>query len=72
MQENKIKELTTKEINQMLLISIKDESYVAKCFIDLIIKVRNNKEEREILLKIKELLSKGNKEEAMKLIISKL
>jgi len=72
MQENKIEKLTTEEIKQMLLISIKEDSYVTKCFIDLTIKVRENESEREILLEVKKLLNKCRKEEAVQLIINKL
>jgi len=69
MQENEIEKLTINEIKQMLLATINNDSYEAKCFIELIIKKRyNNEKEREILKEAKKLLNELKTKEVLQLI----
>ena len=73
MQENEIESLTTNEIKRMLIVSINNDIYVAKCFIDLIIEVRDNSiKETKTFKEINQLLSKYKTKEATQLIINKL
>lgn len=69
MQENEIGNLTINEIKQMLLVTINNDSYEAKCFIELIIEKRyNNEKEREILKEAKKLLNELKTKEVLQLI----
>ena len=73
MQDIEVDNLTINEIKQMLLASIKDDIYVAKCFVDLVLKERDNSnEDIEMLKEVRELLSKIKTKEATQLIINKL
>lgn len=69
MQESEVKTLTTDEIKRMLLATINNDTYTTKCFIDLILKMRDNSiEELEILEEAKKLLSELKTKEAAQLI----
>lgn len=55
-----IKNLTIEEIKRMLLATIKNDSYHAKCFLNLLIKERENtKEEIEIFEYCVKLISRS-------------
>ena len=69
MQENKVKNLTTKEINSMLSATINYDIDSTKYFIELIINMRDNSsEETSILQEIKKLLDELKIKEAAQLI----
>lgn len=72
MQKNEVKKLTKEEIKKIIFVSIRYDSFATKCFVDLVLEIReNSREEIEMLQNAKKLLNELKIKEALQ-CISKL